>query len=142
MKKMNIGLLVIGALILACGFTWIFVEDLMKEASTYSTFEESGKSDRSVHIVGEWVDRNNSDYDPEKDVFRFQMLDSVGGKMTVLYNNPMPENFEAAEKVVVVGKNMGEYFQAGQIVTKCPSKYGETDITGKESESRPSHPAQ
>lgn len=140
MNKTNIGLLVGGAVVLAFGFTFLFVGDLLQEASEYTTFERSKGSDKTVHIVGQWIDRENSNYDAENDIFQFVMQDSVGGIMTVRYGKPQPPNFAAAEKVVVVGKHKGDYFHCTEIVTKCPSKYGETDITGKESEAP--HPVQ
>lgn len=101
-------------------------------ASVYTDFATAKASGKEVHIVGEWVEREASAYDPARDLFTFAMRDTLRQVETVHYYDPKPVNFEQAEKVVVVGSYQGERFVANHIVMKCPSKYEPTDITGGE----------
>ncbi|MDX2250351.1 MAG: cytochrome c maturation protein CcmE [Bacteroidia bacterium] len=101
-------------------------------ASIYTDFATAEKSGKEVHIVGSWVNREQSEYDSEKDMFTFFMQDTLNQVAKVLYYDPKPINFEQAEKVVVIGAYKNEAFVADKIVMKCPSKYEPTDITSGE----------
>jgi cytochrome c-type biogenesis protein CcmE len=101
-------------------------------ASTYSTFETAKKTGKRVHIVGEWVNREATDYNPESDIFHFYLKDTLDAVEQVRYHDPKPMNFETAEKVVIIGKYEKDEFVADKIIMKCPSKYEETDITAGE----------
>ncbi len=100
-----------------------------QSASVYTGFSDPSARSRQVHIVGTWVDREQSSYDPQRDLFQFAMEDTLGTVETVLYYDPKPTNFEQAEKIVVIGGYEDQGFVAEKIVMKCPSKYEATDIT-------------
>lgn len=124
MKPQSIILLIIVA-IFAVGLGVSF----SGSASTYSSFAEAQKNGGTVHIVGTWVNREQSSYDPQTDSFRFFLQDTLGGVSAVLYRDPKPNDFDKAEKIVVIGKyESPEYFTAEKIVMKCPSKYGDTEV--------------
>lgn len=60
--------------------------------------------------------------------YAFIMRDTKNKEFVVLYTKPKPQDFDHADKVVVVGKWNQEFdcFEASHILLKCPSKY--TDI--------------
>ncbi len=112
-------------LVLAAGLMVFFGINLSKNLSSYSDFETAKKSGRQVHIPGEWVDRDKA---VETDnSFQFYVKDSLNHVEMVHYYDPKPNNFDQAEKVVLIGGYKQEGFVADRIVTKCPSKYNETD---------------
>ncbi len=128
MKPGKIILLVIIALFLV-----ILGINFSQNASIYADFHTAKNTGRQVHIVGEWVNRDQAVYSPELDLFSFYMKDSMNVVEKVHYYDPKPINFESAEKVVVIGGyDGGEAFVAEKIIMKCPSKYEETDITAGE----------
>ncbi len=132
MKTSHIIILIAGAILLvALGV------NLGSEASTYTGFQEAAKTDRTVHIVGQWVQREQADYDQDRDLFRFYLQDENGQAKMVHFRDPKPVNFEQAEKVVIIGSYSHEkdVFEADQIQMKCPSKYEETDVTAAEKKS-------
>ncbi len=107
------------------------------DASTYASFGEAtelaqnGKKE-SIHVVGELVKSQDGKptlmkYEPSIDPNRFEFLmkDSLNVESLVVFNKPKPQDMDKSEKVVVVGKmNLEEkYFEAEQILLKCPSKY-------------------
>jgi cytochrome c-type biogenesis protein CcmE len=55
------------------------------------------------------------------------MADTTGNEVKVMYNGSKPQDFEKAEKIVVVGKMEGPEFHASQVLMKCPSKYNGTE---------------
>lgn len=105
----------------------LFGINLAGNSSTYSSFEEAKRSGKTVHIAGEWVKRELAQESPNEFVFYVQ--DSTHQQVErVLFYDPKPSNFEQAEKIVLIGKYRDEGFVADKIITKCPSKYEETEI--------------
>jgi len=129
MKTTHIIILALGAILLVS-----LGVNLGANVSTYTGFEQAQKTGKTVHIVGQWVQRDKADYDANRDLFQFYMQDENQQEMMVHYFDPKPVNFEEAEKVVVVGSYHAEkgIFQADEIQMKCPSKYEETDVTAAE----------
>jgi len=122
MKLSRIILLVGAALLMV-----VFGISLSSNLSTYSTFAIAKSSGKTVHIAGEWVQRENAQ--ETENLFQFFVKDSVGTVELVHFNDPKPNNFEQAERIVLVGGYEQESFVADKIITKCPSKYGESEIT-------------
>lgn len=106
--------------------------NLSQNASIYTDFATAKASDNQVHIVGQWVQREEASYDQNQDLFSFYLKDTLQRTELVHYYDPKPINFEQAEKVVVVGGYDNDQFVADKIVMKCPSKYEPTDIVGNE----------
>lgn len=97
------------------------------EAKTYA---EKGDT-RAVHVVGTLI-RNPEGkvtevfYDPILDPNRleFIMEDTLKVRERVVYFQPMPQDFERSEKLVVIGRYHKEgRFRVEKILMKCPSKY-------------------
>ena len=123
MKPGNIALLVFIAI-----FMVVLAINFSQNASIYTDFSTAKESGKKVHIVGEWVNREVSDYNSDRDLFTFYMADTTKSVELVHYYDPKPNNFDQAEKVVVVGGYDEDRFVADKIVMKCPSKYEETSI--------------
>ena len=101
------------------------------EVSIYTDFATAKASGEQVHIVGSWVNRDQSNYDPQRDLFTFYLQDTLKVVEKVSFFDPKPINFETAEKVVVIGGYQGQEFVADKIVMKCPSKYKDEEIQMK-----------
>ncbi len=106
-----------------------------KSASIYTDFTHAEKVDKQVHIVGKWVNREQANYDAQRDLFTFFLQDTLQRTEMVKYYDPKPTNFENAEKVVVVGGYKEGTFVADKIVMKCPSKFESTDLQATEEKS-------
>lgn len=88
-------------------------------------FAEVMKMDKTVKATGFWVEEKDYMYDKDSRTFTFYIKDAFGTEMKVVYNGPIPNNFESATSVVITGKYEHGIFQAREILTKCPSKYEE-----------------
>ena len=60
--------------------------------------------------------------------FTFLMMDENQQEQKVFHPNPIPQDFERSEQVVVVGAYRENIFIADKILLKCPSKYQEVEI--------------
>ncbi|MCX7605725.1 MAG: cytochrome c maturation protein CcmE [Bacteroidia bacterium] len=99
---------------------------LGEELTIYADFRTAAAHPgRTYHIVAEWVERTNSYYDAQRDIFWFRAQDSLGEVRLVRYPDPKPINFDAAQKVVLIGHQQDSIFYAEKILMKCPSKYKE-----------------
>ena len=110
------------------------------QASTYVTFSGAEKlaergDNGEIHVVGSLVknaDGSLKDYyydplvDPNKCKFTIQDDSSRIEHVTLLQSKPT--DFEKSEKVVVIGKYVGEGFTASKVLLKCPSKYENESI--------------
>ena len=123
MNKGTILLLVAVAVI--AGFIGVYYVSMQSESTSYSDFVSAKSSGEEVHIVGNWIRREESYYDPNNDLFHFWMQDTTHNIAQVIYNNPKPNDFETAERVVIQGKYHEDIFYANSILMKCPSKYNE-----------------
>ncbi|MGR3808916.1 cytochrome c maturation protein CcmE domain-containing protein [Jiulongibacter sp. NS-SX5] len=131
MKKSHIIALVVIAVAVA------MIISTVGDASTYSDFGAAkklaeGGNTNDVHVVGELKKDGQGNimgmvYEPSinPNRFEFMMIDSLQNESKVVFNKPKPQDLERSEKVVVVGSmNLDQqYFEADQILLKCPSKY-------------------
>ena len=56
------------------------------------------------------------------------MKDESGKVKKVIYSRPKPNNFEQADRLVVIGELRNDVFYADEMLMKCPSKYNATDV--------------
>lgn len=108
------------------------------DASIYVTFEEAKRreydGDRSkIHVVGKLKKTELDevmDIVPSEDQlsFTFVMLDENEAEQKVFHPNPIPQDFDRSEQVVVVGSYQKDLFIADKILLKCPSKYQGDEI--------------
>ncbi len=75
-----------------------------------------------VNVNGTIV-KGSTVWEPEKVRLTFKLADKSAA-ITVVSNEGMPGNYKEGIPAVVTGYFMNNTFQAMQVVTKCPSKYG------------------
>lgn len=116
--------LVIG-IIAIVGFTSLLMYNFGESISTYTDFE-SAASMNGAHVAGVWDSSQESGFSMEKKQFIFFMKDDKGNSKKVVYPKPKPNNFEQADRLVVIGEVRGDIFYANEMLMKCPSKYNES----------------
>jgi cytochrome c-type biogenesis protein CcmE len=104
-------------------FMVVMMLNFASNTSIYTDFKTAKTSVEEVHVVGQWVKREQSYYDAQKDEFSFYLQDTLGNEAFVIYPDPKPVNFEQADKIVIIGKFENDTFFASKILMKCPSKY-------------------
>ena len=112
-------------LIVMVGFASLLLLNFGEQVGGYMGFEEAAETGARAHVVGQWVEDQQTHYDPTHNVFSFYMKDDHGVVRQVRYTNPKPASFEDAEKLVVEGALNGDVFEAEHILMKCPSKYND-----------------
>ena len=127
--------LVIG-IVAIIAFTSLLMVNLGNSISTYTTFDGADKS-KTAHVPGTWVDTEEYGFSRETMQFTFHMKDDAGNMRKVGYPRPKPNNFEDADRIVVIGELRDNVFYANEMLMKCPSKYNDTDVSkyGKVTES-------
>jgi cytochrome c-type biogenesis protein CcmE len=101
-----------------------------EDMSTYSTFADARKGDRTVKIVGLLAKDRDMTYQPDVDpnLFSFYLTDQTGDEENVVLLAPKPQDFELSEQVVVTGTWKEDKFVASSVLLKCPSKYKNEEI--------------
>jgi cytochrome c-type biogenesis protein CcmE len=120
MKKIHILLLVLIAVAIGV------LVSLMGDLTTYDTVETAKKKPgKFVHLIAK-LDRNTPvEYDALKNpnFLSFTAVDSLGGRVKVIYDKPKPGNLEHSERLVLKGRMQEDVFKCDEILMKCPSKY-------------------
>ncbi len=91
----------------------------------YTTMiSEAKDSGRGVQLAG--FLGSTGEYNAEGK-FTFLLQDSSGQKISVIYSQPKPSNFEQAVSIVAIGNYdvKSGNFIAESLLVKCPSKYQE-----------------
>jgi len=129
MKKTHLILLVLiaAAIVVLISYTG----DLSSYETVSSAKQKQGKF---VNLIVKMDKTIPVQYDPVKDpnLLKFNVKDSLGGKIAVVYHNTMPTDMEKSERLVLKGKVQGEVFECSAIVMKCPSKYKDNPNAMKE----------
>ena len=104
-----------------------------KEVSTYATFDMAKDGNR-VKITGEMAKNRAMEYRPDIDpnIFKFFLKDSDGVEKQVVLAKAKPQDIERAESIVLTGSLKDDVFYADEILTKCPSKYKNEELSLKE----------
>lgn len=104
-----------------------------KEVSTYATFNMAQDGNR-VKITGEMAKNKAMEYRPDIDpnIFTFFLKDSDGVEKQVVLAKAKPQDIERAESIVLTGSLKDDVFYADEILTKCPSKYKNEELSLKE----------
>jgi len=98
------------------------VTSFKKSVTPYISFAEARRASGLVQVNGEIADK---DYvlKPQEQYLQFNLRDTKGEVMPVVYHGVIPGNFDQATMVVAIGRYQGDAFQAEQLLVKCPSKY-------------------
>lgn len=126
MKLIHIvGIIVMGVLLAV-------VISMYNNSSQYVSFEGAEtlaleNPDKSYHIVAELNRDKPMKYEPQVDPnhFEFYAFDSLGVERLVIFKDAKPADFERTDKIVLEGVARQGYFEAREILLKCPSKYEE-----------------
>lgn len=125
MKKTHIILLVliVAAIAVLISYMPKGGTELLSSYETIASAKE--KSGKFVHVVAKLDKTQPIDYDAIKNpnYLSFTAVDTLGGKVKVIYNNAKPDNLEHSERLVMKGKMNGDVFECNEILMKCPSKY-------------------
>lgn len=129
MKRTHILLLVALAIVFAV------VISMVGNYSSYESFPTAVENEGvEYHIAGSFIKEKGMEYNPQQaaDIFSFHMRDRKGHEFKVVCNSDKPNDFELADEIVVVGKVQDSVFYANKLLTKCPSKYTDEEITVKD----------
>lgn len=110
------------------GFTSLLMYNFGNSISTYVNFEQASGME-SAHVVGTWADSKDYGFSMETKQFSFHMKDEAGNVRRVVYPKPKPNNFEQADRIVVIGEMKNGIFYANDMLMKCPSKYNNTNAS-------------
>lgn len=119
MKKVQIVLLILIAAAIAVLISFL------KTSPTYDTVEiAKSKPGKPVSLIAKLDKSQPVDYDYKNpNYLSFFIIDSLGGKVRVVYHNPKPDNLEHSERLVLKGSIQNDHFECKEILMKCPSKY-------------------
>jgi len=123
-NKYVFGGVIIAVFLILMGY--LFTQSNIEYADNFTTVKSSTKT---VKATGSWVKEKQYEINKDNKTFSFFMTDENGNEMKVIFEGTIPNNFETATSVVVTGKYKDGYFHAKDIVTKCPSKYEEENVT-------------
>lgn len=115
--------LIVG-IIAIVGFTSLLMYNFGNSISTYVNFEQASDM-KGAHVVGTWDDSKDYGFSMETKQFTFYMKDEAGNVRRVVFPNPKPNNFEQADRLVVIGEMQNGVFYANDMLMKCPSKYND-----------------
>jgi cytochrome c-type biogenesis protein CcmE len=129
MKKTHIFLLVLiaAAIVVLISFTG--------NLSSYETIASAKqKPGKVVNLIVKRDTAVKIEYDAQKDpnLLKFTVVDSLGGKIDVVFHHEKPTDMEKSERLVLKGKVQGDVFECSAIVLKCPSKYKDNPNANQE----------
>jgi len=117
---------VIAGVVLIVVFTSLLMYNFGNSISAYVDFNTAERlGDRNVHVVGSWEKEEPSGFSMQTKSFSFHMKDEQGNRRRVIYAKPKPNNFDQAERLVVIGQSKNGVFYADDMLMKCPSKYND-----------------
>tara|TARA_R110002126_G_scaffold42758_1_gene123037 strand:- start:13420 stop:13809 length:390 start_codon:yes stop_codon:yes gene_type:complete len=125
--------LIIG-IVAIIGFTSLLMYNFGESISTYTNFEKATEMN-TAHVAGVWDETQEYGFSMETKIFSFYMKDEAGNTKKVVYSKPKPNNFEQADRLVVIGEMRGDIFYANEMLMKCPSKYNDAPEFEKASQS-------
>lgn len=107
-------------------FTSLLMINFGNSISTYTDFAKAEELN-SAHVPGTWDSSQEYGFSRETMQFSFYMTDDSGVTKKVIYPRPKPNNFEEADRLVVIGEMKNDVFYASEMLMKCPSKYNDAD---------------
>ncbi len=125
MIKRNKNLLGIGVVVLLIGY--LGAQSFSNALSFYYEVDEFAQKapalDGKIVNVNGTIQKGSTVWVPEKAYLAFKLA-GKNTSIAVESNQGMPGNYKEGIPAVVTGIFVNGTFQATQVVTKCPSKYG------------------
>ncbi len=122
MKK---GYWIAAALTLA--FVGFGLTAFQKTLTPYLSFDEARKARGVVQVMG-GLDKTSDRYDTTTEQLSFDLVDSNGHRMPVVYRGIRPGNFKDAISIVAIGRYREGRIEAEKLLVKCPSKYQGAEV--------------
>lgn len=98
------------------------VAEFSNSLNPYVMISQAKASSVSVQVKGKLI-KGEGAIEQDKQNLHFTLTDENGDALPVIYRGEVPENFEHATDVVVIGKYTDGIFHAEKLLAKCPSKY-------------------
>jgi cytochrome c-type biogenesis protein CcmE len=126
---------IIAFLILAVSLVATLVSFSGAIAQHVSLQQAMTRTGETVQVPGDIL-KDTVHYDSFRGELRFDIVDKTDRKtrMTVVYPQPKPENFDSATSVEAVGRYKDGVFRADNLLIKCPSKYSDEKKAANERE--------
>ncbi len=115
------------AAVMALAFIGVGVTAFQKTLTPYLTFDEARKARGVVQVMGS-LDKQSDRYDTTRQELSFDLLDSSGRRMPVVYQGIKPGNFKDAISIVAIGRFQKGRIEAEKLLVKCPSKYQGAEV--------------
>jgi cytochrome c-type biogenesis protein CcmE len=115
------------AVVMALGFVGLGLTAFQKTLTPYVSFDEARKATGAIQVMGS-LDKQTGRYDTARQELLFDLLDSKGGRISVVYRGVKPGNFQDAISVVAIGPYRQGRIEAEKLLVKCPSKYQGTEV--------------
>jgi cytochrome c-type biogenesis protein CcmE len=126
---------IIGGAIIVLAVIYLIVSSIGGSTAYYLTVEEvkaQEPSERQVRVAGT-VLGETIEWNPQELMLRFKIADD-SGSLAVVYNGPRPDMLRDGAEAVVEGiYTEGGFFEANNLLLKCPSKYEEAATATAES---------
>jgi cytochrome c-type biogenesis protein CcmE len=117
---MNIKIAIAVGLLAVAGV--VGLTSFKKTMTPYITFREARTANGLVQVSGTLASKDYTMKQAEQ-FLRFQLKDTNGDVMSVVYRGTIPGNFDQAVSIVAIGEYRGDHFEANKLLVKCPSKY-------------------
>lgn len=115
------------AALFAAGFVVLGVTAFQKTLTPYLSFDEARKARGVVQVMG-GLDKESDRYNTARQELSFDLLDSGGRRMPVVYRGIRPGNFRDAISIVAIGRYRDGHVDAEKLLVKCPSKYQGAEV--------------
>ena len=127
------------AALFAAGFVVLGVTAFQRTLTPYLSFDEARKARGVVQVMG-GLDKESDRYNTARQELSFDLLDSSGRRMPVVYRGIRPGNFRDAISIVAIGRYRDGHVDAEKLLVKCPSKYQGAEVEKTYSSAASSRP--
>ncbi len=115
------------AAVMTLAFVGFGLSAFQKTLTPYLSFEEATKTRGVVQVMGS-LDKESDRYDDKTEQLSFDLLDTSGHRMPVVYRGLRPGNFKDAVSIVAIGRYQDGRIEAEKLLVKCPSKYQGAEV--------------
>jgi cytochrome c-type biogenesis protein CcmE len=112
---------------LTLAFVGFGLTAFQKTLTPYLTFDEARKARGVVQVMG-GLDKQSDRYDTATQQLSFDLVDTNGRRMPVVYRGIKPGNFRDAISIVAIGRYRDGRIDAEKLLVKCPSKYQGAEV--------------
>ena len=112
---------------LSLAFVGFGLTAFQKTLTPYLSFDEAKKARGVVQVMG-GLDKQSDRYDSSREELSFELVDSEGRRMPVVYRGIRPGNFKDAISIVAIGRYREGRIEAEKLLVKCPSKYQGAEV--------------